>query len=131
MTKPAALPLPDMSIDPWRDAHAAWTPAPGDRVARAEKQKFTKPMLWRHLIDPADRALVVTCARQVVDDEPAPGFAFAARLLERLRARADDTSRTPAARDQARRVDATLSRHLHELPDLLEHVRALRAEAAH
>ncbi len=129
MTKIAAPRAPATLIDPWATAPASWVALAGTRTQRAQAaQAPMKPALWRHLVDPRDRAFVATCARTVVADEPAIGFAFGARLIEQLRARAD-VAQTPAEREQAVRVVAVLSRNLSEVRDLLDRVRALPAEA--
>jgi hypothetical protein len=125
---PVPAPAPDLRTDPWAHAAAPWIPFAGDRRARAEQRHFTKPALWQRLPDAADRALVAACARQVVAAEPAIGFAFSTLMLEQLRARGE-AARTAEERERLHQLEVVLSRHVAELPDLRERVRALPTEA--
>lgn len=124
----AAPAVTDPPRDPWLAAHAPWIPAPGDRATRAKAQQFQKPLLWEFVIHPEDRALLAQLAGEVLDAEPGVGHAFAARLLERLRAR-QAAARTEDERERLHSLDVLLSRELSALPDLLRCLRTLRAEA--
>ncbi len=113
--------------DPWERAPASWVPLPGDRAARALAQQFQKPLMWEHIVRPEDRALVAQLAGEVLEREPGVGYAFGGRLLERLRARRDQT-RHPAQREPLNALEMILSRELHLLPDLRDRAIALRAQ---